>query len=225
MVGMTHTPPLPLLWSRTPHHRPCFLLFLASDTCDRVGHAGASVHGVGVPVGPPFLRPPAFSSSSLWAPSSWRKRELGAINIIIKIKPFWLMGKMWRFMLQRIEYQRLIYWQQHPDTLFCFNFTRVFTFCSLCSNNGCPFWTPYCCILSFSPHMCRMLRPVGRRGWGGIKTKGRYTNPARCYQPPLREWSNLPMYTFRSFCLSGWEEFVALCIRLLFWRWIINWIG
>jgi len=35
-------PPLFLLWSVTHYHRPCFLLFLASDTPDRVGSVGAS---------------------------------------------------------------------------------------------------------------------------------------------------------------------------------------
>ena len=65
-----------------PHYCPCFLLFFASNTSDRVGPVGASAPGVGVPVGPPFLRLPASSSSSLWTSSFCRTRELGLIIII-----------------------------------------------------------------------------------------------------------------------------------------------
>ena len=50
-----------LLWSGTPHQRPCFLLFLAFDTPDRVGLVAASSPGIVVPVGPPFLWLPTFS--------------------------------------------------------------------------------------------------------------------------------------------------------------------
>ena len=47
----------------------------------RVGPMGASASSVGVPVEPTFLRPPASSSSSLWASSFWQTRQLRAIII------------------------------------------------------------------------------------------------------------------------------------------------
>ena len=53
------------------------------------------------------------------------------IFLYVKIKEFWLMGKIWGFMLQRFEYQRLFSWQQHLEMLFCFYFMRAYKFCSI----------------------------------------------------------------------------------------------
>ena len=44
-------------------------------------------------------------------------------------------GKLVRFMLKGIEYQRLFYWQQHLEILFCFYFIRAYKFCSISKLN------------------------------------------------------------------------------------------
>ena len=73
-IGLFHSPSV-LPVSGTPHHRPWFLLFIASNTLDREEPAGASAPVVGVHVWPPFLRSPTSSFSSLWASSIWRARK------------------------------------------------------------------------------------------------------------------------------------------------------
>ena len=50
------------------------------------------------------------------------------VFLFVKIKSFWLMGKIWGFVLQRIGYQRLFYWQPHLEILFCFHLMRAYTF-------------------------------------------------------------------------------------------------
>ena len=48
-----------------------FSCFSYQTPLDRAGPVRASTPCVGVPVGPPFLRPPAFFSSSPWALRTW----------------------------------------------------------------------------------------------------------------------------------------------------------
>ena len=57
-----------------------------------------------------------------------RSRAL-CIILFVKSKAFWLMGKIWGFVLQRIKYQRLFYWQQHLEILFRFRFMKIYKLC------------------------------------------------------------------------------------------------
>ena len=50
------------------------------------------------------------------------------ILFFVKIKAFWLRGKIWGFVLQQIGYLKLLYWQQHLEVLFCLHFMRVYRF-------------------------------------------------------------------------------------------------
>ena len=69
--------------------------------------------------------------------------------LLVKIRVFWLMGKLLRFcvaLLHRIEYQIIFCWQQHLEILFRFHFMRAYKFCSLLNidqitkNSGMDFW-------------------------------------------------------------------------------------
>ena len=47
------------------------------------------------------------------------------IYLFVKIMAFWLMGKSWSLVPQRIEYQRPFSWQQHHKILFYFHFMNI----------------------------------------------------------------------------------------------------
>ena len=58
--------------------------------------------------------------------------QLANHNVLfVKIKVFWLIGNIWSFLLQKIEYQRLFHRQQNLEILFCFSFMRAYEFCSI----------------------------------------------------------------------------------------------
>ena len=67
----------------------------------------------------------------------WRLWEIAFffVPLFFKIKAYLLTGKfvlqIWNFLLERIEYQRLFYWQYFLEIYIFFNFMRVYKFCSI----------------------------------------------------------------------------------------------